>query len=269
VARIIDANPPLDGPLSAAQRQSFQQNGFLHFRSFLDRAAVAQLWKAVEGVQAKWLAGNIKVVNGTPLKFGRDVDGRTIVQRFAFASQYDPVLHELLLDPRFKLLLDLAGPEARLGEDEKDGMVVNHYVNHSESNFTQMGWHTDVVRDLFLAGKILPMINLGIHLDDQDPRNGGLRLLPGTHHQNLWNILFRKKQFLDTNPDPREVAFDIKAGDLTLHDGRLWHRVERSRLTGEASRRRVIYIPIIVGDYQPKHANSRTPFYHRFQRLVK
>jgi len=269
VPRIIEGNNLVDGPLPEALRRSFNENGFLHFRSFLNPGAVAELWKAIEEVQAKWIAEDIKVVNGTPIKWGHDVDGSPIVHRFSFASQFHPVLHELLQDPRLKPLLDLAGPNARLGIDEKDGMVVNHYINHDESNFTQMGWHTDVVRDLFLAGKVLPMVNVGFHLDDQEPRNGGLRLLPGTHHQSLFNILFRKKQFLDTRPDPREVAFDIKAGDLTLHDGRLWHRVERSQLTGAASRRRVIYVPIIIGEYQPKHANSKTPFYHRFQRLVK
>lgn len=43
------------------------------------------------------------------------------------------------------------------------------------------------------------MLNVGIHLDDQDPANGGLRLLPGTRQQNLWNMLFRKKNFLDNS----------------------------------------------------------------------
>jgi ectoine hydroxylase-related dioxygenase (phytanoyl-CoA dioxygenase family) len=137
------------------------------------------------------------------------------------------------------------------------------------SHFTQMGWHTDSVRDIFLGKKILPMLNVGIHLDDQNPENGGLRLLPGTHRQSLWNMLFRKKSFLDNTPDQREVAFDIKAGDLTVHDGRCWHRVERSKLVGEASRRRVMYIPIIAGKYTPKTEKSPTPLYHRFQHLVK
>jgi ectoine hydroxylase-related dioxygenase (phytanoyl-CoA dioxygenase family) len=161
------------------------------------------------------------------------------------------------------------GKGARLGINEKDGLVVNHYVNTDASKFTQMGWHTDSVRDIFLGKKILPMLNVGIHLDDQDPRNGGLRLLPGTQNQNLWNMLFRKKSFLDNEPDADEVAFDIKAGDLTVHDGRCWHRVERSHLTGAASRRRVMYIPIIAGKYTPKSEKSPTPFYHRFQHLVK
>ena len=269
VARILESSTPLGLSLTAEQRRSFHQNGMIHFPGFITKETVAALWKAVESVQSHWIDQSVEKVNGVPVKYGADVDGSRIVQRFAFANQHSPVLAEFLKDPRFQVLLGLVGPDARLGTDEKDGLVVNHYVNADASKFTQMGWHTDSVRDIFLGKKILPMLNVGIHLDDQDPANGGLRLLPGTHEQNLWNMLFRKKNFLDNEPDAREVAFEIKAGDLTVHDGRCWHRVERSRLTGEASRRRVMYIPIIAGKYTPKTEKSPTPFYHRFQHLVK
>lgn len=269
MARIIEASSPLGDTLSPEQRSFFKKNGIIHFPGFIGREAVAQIWKAVEEVQERWLSEGREKINGVPIKFGNDVDGRRIVQRFAFANQHHPVLAEFLRDPRFSTLLDLVGPGARLGINEKDGLVVNHYVNTDASKFTQMGWHTDSLRDVFLGKRILPMLNVGIHLDDQDPRNGGLRLLPGTHEQNLWNLLFKKRYFLNNEPDGNEVAFEIKAGDLTVHDGRCWHRVERSRLVGEASRRRVMYIPIIAGKYAPKSESSPTPFYHRFQHLVK
>lgn len=269
MARIIEASAPLGTSLSAEQKSFFARNGIIHFPGFINRDAVTAIWRAVEEVQSTWIAEGREKINGIPIKYGNDVDGKRIVQRFAFANQHHPVLAELLKDPRFNTLLGFVGPAARLGVNEKDGLVVNHYVNTDASKFTQMGWHTDSVRDIFLGKKILPMLNVGIHLDDQDPRNGGLRLLPGTHEQNMWNMLFRKTNFLNNDPDPKEVAFEIKAGDLTVHDGRCWHRVERSRLTGEASRRRVMYIPIIAGDYSPKSEKSSTPFYHHFQRFVK
>lgn len=269
MARIINASSTLGERLTPEQQQAFARDGFLHFRGFLPAHAVQTLLKAVEELNHRWVEGNVRMMNGTPIKYGRDVDGRTIIQRFCFASQHHPVLEELLRDPRFNALLTLVGGDARLGTHEKDGLVINHYVNTETSNFTQMGWHTDALRDIFLGRRIGPMLNVGIHLDDQDPRNGGLRLLPGTHRQGLGGMLFRKRHFKDTNPDPDEVAFDIKAGDVTVHDGRLWHRVERSRLVGEASRRRVMYVPIVNGPYAPKTSKSRTPFYHRFQHLVK
>ncbi len=269
MARIIESSTPLGTQLTEDQKEFFAEHGIIHFPGFISREAVAEIWRAMEVVQNEWITEGREKINGVPIKYGNDVDGKRIVQRFAFANQHSPVLAEFLKDPRFETLLGLVGPNARLGINEKDGLVVNHYVNTDASKFTQMGWHTDSVRDIFLGKKILPMLNVGIHLDDQDPRNGGLRLLAGTHKQSLWNMLFRKKNFLDNEPDAREVAFEIKAGDLTVHDGRCWHRVERSVLTGEASRRRVMYIPIIAGKYSPKSEKSPTPFYHRFQHLVK
>ena len=269
VAQIIPTGTPLGDGITPEQRAFFNKNGFLHFPNFLGRDAVNSILRAIEEVQARWIAEGTNVVNGIPIKFGNDVDGKKIVQRFAFANQHHPVLAEVLRDPRMNALLELIGPGARLGINEKDGLVVNHYVNTDASNFTQMGWHTDSIRDLFLGKKIMPMLNVGIHLDDQHPENGGLRLIPGTHTQGIWNMMFRKKYFKDTKADRDEVAFAIKAGDLTVHDGRCWHRVQRSSLIGEASRRRVMYIPIISGKYDPKKADSPTPIYHKFQHLVK
>ncbi|MFN8350594.1 MAG: phytanoyl-CoA dioxygenase family protein [Flavobacteriales bacterium] len=269
MARIVASSTPLGIKLTNEQKEFFREHGVIHFPGFISRDAVQEIWKACEDIQARWIAEERTVVNGVPVKWGNDVDGKRIVQRFAFANQHSPVLAELLRDPRFQALLELVGPGARLGINEKDGLVVNHYVNTEASKFTQMGWHTDSIRDLFLGKKILPMLNVGIHLDDQDPRNGGLRLLPGTHEQGLWGMMFKKKYFLNNDPDEREVAFEIKAGDLTVHDGRCWHRVERSKLVGEQSRRRVMYIPIIAGKYDPKSEKSPTPLYHKFQHLVK
>ncbi len=269
VAQIIPSGSPLGQRITPEQREFFNRNGFLHFPSFIDRARVQAIINAIEEVQQRWIAEGTTVVNGIPIKFGNDVDGQKIVQRFAFANQHHPTLADVLRDPRLNALLELIGPGARLGINEKDGLVVNHYVNTDASNFTQMGWHTDSIRDLFLGKKIMPMLNVGIHLDDQHPENGGLRLIPGTHTQGIMKMLFRKRYFKDIEPDKDEVAFAIKAGDLTVHDGRCWHRVQRSSLIGEASRRRVMYIPIICGKYSPKTAHSPTPIYHKFQHLVR
>ena len=260
----------LGNALTAEQRAFFQLHGFLHFRSFATSEQVRAYLQATEKVQRQWLETGVDKVNGVPIKYGHDVDGSRIVQRFAFASQHSPVLHNLLQDNRFRALfplLEAAG--GRVGEDEKDGLVVNHYVNVAGSEFSQMGWHTDSVRDIFYGKRIGPMLNVGLHLDSTPAINGGLRIIPGTHRQPLGQMLFRKRYFKDVYDDPNELAIETEPGDLTVHDGRMWHRVAQSPLLGEASRRRVMYVPIIAGRYQPKHARSATPFYLRFMHLVK
>ena len=268
---------PIDYPrfslghaLTTEQRAFFTKHGFLHFRPFASPEHVRELLAATQAVQAKWLAEGVTKVNGVPIKYGHDVDGSSIVQRFAFASQHSPVLHQLVQDERFRALYPLLEAKGgRVGEDEKNGLVVNHYVNVEGSEFSQMGWHTDALRDVFYGKRIGPMLNVGLHLDGTKATNGGLRVIPGTHRQGLHKMLFRKKYFKDVFYDPNEIAIETEAGDLTVHDGRMWHRVAQSPLTGEASRRRVMYVPLIAGEYRPKGEASPTPFYLRFLHLVK
>ena len=255
--------------ITTEQQEFFNKNGFIHFKNFIKQETVSDIIQASLKVQEQWIAEQKLKVNGIPIKYGKDLDGTPIVQRFAFVNKHHSLFSELTQDPRFKVLLSLIGNGARLGTEEKDGMVLNHYVNGPESKFTQMGWHTDGLRDIFHGQKLNPMLNVGIHLSTLKPENGGLRVLPGTHKQSLYQMLFRKKYFLDHHADANEIAIAPQAGDLTIHDGRLWHRVAQSAIIGEESRRRVIYLPIIAGKFEPKHENSPTAFYQRFAGLVK
>lgn len=255
--------------LTQEQHDFFNKNGFIHFKNFISQDTVNSIVRASQQVEQNWLANAVTKVNGVPIKFGKDLDGSPIVQRFAFINQHHQLFSGLADDPRFDTLLELIGNGARLGIAEKDGMVLNHYIHGPESAFTQMGWHTDGLRDIFHGSRLNPMLNVGIHLSSLSSQHGGLRVLPGTHRQSLYAMLFRKRYFLDNNPDEQETAIVPQAGDLTIHDGRLWHRVAQSTVGGEASRRRVIYIPIIAGKYEPKDANSPTALYQRFAGLVK
>jgi phytanoyl-CoA hydroxylase len=256
------------GTLTREQQEFFDKYGIIQFKKFVEPATVSLFLKESEKVQNQLLSSDTKKVNGIPLKFGTDVDGSRLIQRIAFTSFFSKELSEFLKNKKLEQLLNLMGPyEGRIGETEKDGLVFNHYVNTAESKFTQLGWHTDSPRDLFLGSRILPMLNIGLHLDSCHSSTGGLRVIPGTHKQGLLSMLFRKKYFVDHRADKNEVGFDIEAGDLTIHDGRLWHRVQQSSLTGEASRRRVLYFPAITGSYHPKNETSATPFYHKLAQI--
>lgn len=260
----------LGNKLTEEQKEYFRKYGVIQFKNFITTDTVKTFITELQKIEKQWLAEGVDKINGIPLKFGKEESGETMIQRMCFTNKYSAVLAEFLKDPRLQLLVELLAPyDGRISEDEKDGLVFNHYVNTPNSKFSQMGWHTDSPRDLFLGQKILPMLNVGIHLDDCPSSNGGLRILPGTQNQNVLKLLFGKKQFIDHSADPREAAFEINSGDLTVHDGRLWHRVEVSPNYGEASRRRVMYVPIITGKYMPKTAASKTPFYHRFAKIVQ
>ena len=269
-----DSHPSftLGNELTKEQLDFFEENGFIHFKDFVSKEVVEKIIQESKRVEKQWIEENREKVNGVPIKFGTDLDGSKIVQRFTFLSQFSEYLHELLKDPRFTTLFPLIGEDyknARIGENEKDGMLLNHYVNSEHSNFKRLGWHTDSLRDIFYGKKIMPMLNVGLHLSDAKEGLGGLKIIPGSHNKGLFNMLFRKKYFLDHKPDKDEITMQTKAGDLTIHDGRIWHRVAQSTITGEASRRRVIYIPFICGEYAPKDENSKTVIYQKFTSLIK
>ena len=257
----------LGNQLTKGQFLFFNKNGVILFRNFFMRETVMKMIEEINRIEREWIEEGRTKVNGVPLRFGTNEDGGKQIQRACFLSLFSPFLHDVLMDPRLQALLPLLYPyEGRIGENEKDGLVLNHYVRIPDSAFTRMGWHTDVPRDLFLGQKIMPMLNVGIHLDDCPYSNGGLRLLLGTHKQNFLGLMFRKRYNTNT-PDPREVGFDLQAGDLTVHDGRIWHRAQQSPHFGEKSRRRVLYVPIVTGRYVPKHEWSKTPLYHRLAKL--
>lgn len=269
---ISSSNYPLfylDSVLTQEQKDFFEKNGFIHFKNFISKETVSLILAESEKIQKDWIETDRKSVNGVPIKYGIDVDGKKIVQRFAFTNHFSPVLNDLLKDERFKALFDLIGTDdCRIGENEKDGLVFNHYVNTTESNFSQMGWHTDALRDIFYGNKVMPMLNVGIHLDYSSTDNGGLRLLPGTHNKGMRTLLFKKLYFVNNKADKREIGLSVEPGDLTIHDGRLWHRVAQSPFVGEKSRRRVMYVPIITGKFQPKTEESKPLLYQRLMAIT-
>lgn len=254
--------------ITEEQRSFFEEYGFIRFRSVATVEEVDGLLEALHALECRFIAEERKTVMGTPLKYGIGPDGERIIQRFAFASHYSDWIHDFVTDKRFEPVRLFIGDDARLGEIEKDGVVVNHWSNHPGSKYRRLGWHTDGLRDIAYLRKPGPMLNVGLYLDDSPESKGGVRLIPGTHKQNLFQMMFGKLYFFDNRPDRREIALTAKKGDLTIHDGRLWHRTAMATAQGTASRRRNMYMPYINGPIMEKSEDSSMPVYHRLQGLV-
>ncbi len=260
----------LGAAITGIQQAFLDQHGFLLFAGVASPQEISELLAAVDEVQAAWLAEGRTAINGIPLYIGEDEAGQPLIQRFAFTSLHAPRIHDFVRDDRFLPVRSLIGARTRVGDSEKDGVVFNRNMNLPGSAYSRLGWHTDGLRDLFMLHPDWPfvrppgpMLNVGLHFDRVMAADGGLRLIPGSHSQGLFSMMFRKLYFLSHKPDPDEIAVETEPGDLTVHDGRMWHRVERSPHTGRASLRRTMYVPYLVDTFQPRGEQSRTPGYHR------
>ncbi len=271
----VRALPPLDtrftlGPeITPVQQAFFDAHGFLVFSEVAAPDEVAMLEAELAEIQRQWIEEGRTEVNGIPLFIGKDPDGQPFIQRFCFSSTFSAGIRDFVLDPRFEPVRRMVGADARVGHDEMDGVVVNRYVNTPGSAYPGLGWHTDGLRDLTYFRMPQPMYNVGLHLDRITAEDGGLRLIPGSHTQGLWDTCFRKLYFLDHQPDPAEIVVETRPGDLTVHDGRLWHRVASSPKTGWPSLRRSMYVPYQTGPAIKRGADDRTPIYHRIGRILR
>lgn len=258
------------GELTQEHKNFFNKSGFIHFKNFISSQEVSSIWNCISEVHNKWIAEKKEKINGIPVVYGEDENGKRIVQRSPFTSLFSPELQEFIRSGRLNPFIRLiSNSDSRITENEKDGVVVNHYINHKKSELKQMGWHTDSARDIFYFQKVYPMLNAGLYLTDSTKAHGGLRVLPGTHNQSIRSLLFRKTQFISMAEDKNEVGIEAQAGDLVIHDGAIWHRVAMSELTGAASRRITMYMPIICGRKNIKNSYSKTPFYHKLRFLAK
>lgn len=258
----LDTRFELGATITAVQKAFLDEHGFILFAGVASPTEVATIAREADAVEALWLAEGRTRVRGIPLFVGRGIEGQPFIQRMPFTSCYSDAIRAFVRDERFAPVRGLIGEDTRVGDEEKDGVVVNRNLNVPGSAYPRLGWHTDGLRALFYGRMPGPMLNVGLHLDRVTAADGGLRVIPGSHRQGFFDMAFGKAYFLDHRPDPAEVAIETEPGDLTVHDGRTWHRVQRSPHTGARSLRRTMYVPYLTDAYSPKGEDAPTPLYH-------
>ncbi|MCP4807291.1 MAG: phytanoyl-CoA dioxygenase family protein [Proteobacteria bacterium] len=258
------------GPeITALQSAFLERHGFILFSQVAKPDEVAAILADIQAITDELVESGERSIYGAPIWLGTDPDGKPLLQRMAFTTVMSVLLKGFVRDERFEPVRRVVGEDARIGDEEKDGAVFNTYVDGSLR--PSLAWHTDALRDVFYHLKpAAPMFNIGLHFDRIRPEDGGLYLLPGTHEQSLWSTRFSKIHFLSQAPDANEVHVETWPGDLTIHDGRMWHRVATSEKTGWESVRRSMYVPYVRDAYDPKSEDSQPLLYHRlFNRVMK
>jgi ectoine hydroxylase-related dioxygenase (phytanoyl-CoA dioxygenase family) len=98
------------------------------------------------------------------------------------------------------------------------------------SGYSRIGWHSDHQSGPHLD--IWPSVAFTIHIDATSPRNGFLRVLPGSHLGGT------EEMPLGFEHVPGEMALYCDRGDVLLHHSDLWHAAARATDDGEGAIRR-------------------------------
>ena len=102
-----DSEFRLGDSLTDEQLSFFDKHGVIVFRNFLPKEKVATCISELKRIEKQWIDEGREKVNGIPLKYGKDDDGNTIIQRLCFSSLYSEALHDIVQDPKLKLLFSL------------------------------------------------------------------------------------------------------------------------------------------------------------------
>jgi len=259
----------LGSEITEVERAFLDEHGFILFSRVASADEVEQLRAEGDRIATAWCEEDRGSVFGVPIFQGKGADGQPYMQRLPFTSCFSEFVRDFVRDERFIPVRGLIGGDTRVGDQEKDGVVMNRYINVPGSAYPKLGWHTDGLRALAYLRLPGPMLNVGLHLDKITKEDGGLRIIPGSHKQGFFSMCFRKPYFVWHRPDAQEIAIETEPGDLTVHDGRTWHRVQQSPHAGLRSLRRSMYVPYLTDAYSPKGDASSTPIYHHVGRALR
>lgn len=229
-------------PLTAAQRQSFEQDGFAHFPGFVPPPLLARLRELFEQLLVPD-AQTCKVIAAAP-------SGPVVTNIDLLCHRGNLAALELLGYPP---LLELA--RALCGDDL---FLIQEFavIKHGGDGVPVL-WHKDMVHRRSGA-----CFTAGIYLDPSFAGDGALQVVPGSHH------------------DPRDICalmhephieLPMQGGDILIHDMMLAHA---SPPMHHGQLRRVIYFEFLSAAqvtaeriYPPEVVARRTRLGHVAARL--
>lgn len=233
-----NAARPLPAPaLSAAQKQSFEQQGFAHFPGFVPAALLARLRDLFDELLVPD-DGPGKVVVQSPV-------GAVVCNVDLLCQRGNLAALDLLGYPP---LLELA--EALCGNDFfliQEFAVIKH-----RGDQLPVLWHKDMVHR-----RSGTCFTAGIYLDASTEGDGALQLVPGSH--------LDPRGICELAEEPH-IEMPMQAGDMLIHDMMLAHASPPMR-TGAL--RRVIYFEFLSAAhvaaesiYNPELVARRTRLGH-------
>lgn len=198
--------------LTDAERQQFEQDGYLIVKNVLPAELVADLGEAVDAVDTEYRP-----------KY--DLSPTHPLNHLDFIGMDDRFLQLIDWPKTFPKVWDILG--ARIQLYHSHVIVTPPRPQDLEPQSARLGWHQDSGRlNIELEGDPRPRVSLkvGFFLTSTlEPDRGNFHVIPGSHLHN--DPGFPEDETLE-HPDAIPVLAD--AGDAVFFDRRLWHAAGRN-----------------------------------------
>ena len=219
---------PVQAPLTAAQLDFFRLNGFLHIPGLVPAAELAP----AQRVTAEMIARGLDTQLDDPsYRYGRDaLDGDRLC-----LFRIDLLLRKHKLDCCRQLLAypPLLAAISQAVNGDYFASQVHSVVFKVPHRGYPVPWHQDPVPYFHF-----PVFNVDIYLDEANPGNGGLYVLPGSHLAGYHGTPDFIKSYTGGKQEdaPGAVPVYAKPGDVLFHStslihGSFWNRSNQMRRT--------------------------------------
>lgn len=211
----------------------FAEHGFAVMRGLYTDPELEELELELEHQQRRLLAGELPVECGTVILDDPDavIDGEPFAHYVCHVTEVSEIARTATYHPALvDVVRRLLGEQAWLLEDDRFGVVYQDARPGDRSGYSRIGWHSDHQSGPNLD--VWPSVGVTIHIDATSPRNGFLRVLPGSHLGGT------DEMPLGFEHVPGEIALYCERGDVLLHHSDLWHSAARATDDGPGAIRR-------------------------------
>ena len=168
----------------------------------------------------------------------RDAEGGQTARRLRQAISRDPVFAKLVKESFLvNRLQQLLGPHIVMP------LAHHNCIMTKQPRFSSdTGWHQDTRYWNFMTGEL---VNIWIALGKEDPHNGCLQVLPGTHLTQAERDRLDEELFLRTDLEAnqpllqRAIPVKLSAGDVLFFHARCFHAATRN--FSEESKQSVVF----------------------------
>lgn len=190
--------------LSEQQLASFRDDGFLNVGPIFDPAeteAIADEYDRLVTLDAQVL--------------GNETDG--VFPYRAMLNFRSPPLRRIITDPRLLgIASQLLGDDVRFWWDQG--------INKLPGSKSYIAWHQD---NGYTPGRVPEYLTCWLALDDSTLENGGLEVVPGSHHEGQREHEMQGVHAVVPDglvDDGRAIPLDARAGDMLIFSSLLVHQ---------------------------------------------